>query len=126
MYSRVVVINLGKFYLETEVLLNKLPFHLSETLDLPNYIQELAYMSMGRIGTIDMMRETELYTHLVGSDLFPMATEEFLYEVIEAFNRHLWNGYRLRLFYTQHLVSFPNRNVMYVREMDNSHLGMAL
>lgn len=126
MYSRVFVIQLAQFYMKSEVVLARLPFHLASTFDITQYVQELFQIAAGRIGTVDMIHETELFTHLVGSDVFPLAAEEFIYDLTETLNRYLWDGHRLRLFYTQHHITFPNANVIYVREYDNQHLGMAI
>lgn len=126
MYSHVYVVRLDDFYFTAELVTAELPFHLQVTFDLPRYIKEITDISCGRVGTHDMLRETELFEHLVGSEMFELDAFEFIYKLLDAYEKFLLKGYRLRLFYTQHHISFPNRNVMYVREVDNNHLGMAI
>jgi hypothetical protein len=124
-YSHVYVVKLDDFYFTADLLLQELPFHLQVTFDLPQFTRELVDISCGRVGTHEMLRDTEIFEHLVGSDMFELDAFEFIYRLVGALEAFLLKGYRLRLFYTQHHISFPNNNVIFVREIDNAQLGMA-
>ncbi len=121
-YSQVYVVKLDDFYFTADLLMDELPFHLRVTFDLPRYIKDVIDISSGRYATHLALKETELYEHLVDSSMFENDVYEFIYKLVGAFEAFLLKGYRLRLFFTQHHLSFPNQYVLYVRELDNEHI----